>query len=75
MRLALPSGMTTEGRAPHTVQLASRARTDSDEDLAAWRWRNYTDHLCDLGYDLDGGGAPEDVGRAISAHRERARRA
>ena len=33
---------------------------DPEEDLAAWRWRNYTQYLTDLGYDLHGGGAPDD---------------
>jgi hypothetical protein len=28
---------------------------DAAEAVREWRWRCYTDHLRDLGYDLDGG--------------------
>lgn len=28
---------------------------DAPDAMREWRWRSYTDHLEDLGYDLDGG--------------------
>jgi len=30
--------------------------------MREWRWRSYTDHLRDIGYDLDGGEAMADEG-------------
>lgn len=30
-------------------------RDDDPDAMREWRWRSYTDHLEDLGYDLDGG--------------------
>ena len=30
-------------------------RDDAPDAMREWRWRSYTDHLEDLGYDLDGG--------------------
>ena len=41
----------------------SEPREDGPDALREWRWRSYTDHLEDLGYDLDGGGEPDHVGR------------
>jgi hypothetical protein len=38
-------------------------REDGPDALREWRWRSYTDHLEDLGYDLDGGGEPDRVGQ------------
>ena len=38
---------------------APERRTD-EESLETWRWRSYTAHLADLGYDLDTGGPPDD---------------
>lgn len=31
---------------------------DAPDAMREWRWRSYTDHLEDLGYDLDGGHEP-----------------
>ena len=41
----------------------STPREDGPDALREWRWRSYTDHLEDLGYDLDGGGEPDGEGR------------
>ncbi len=38
---------------------ASEARDDGPDSLREWRWRSYTEHLEDLGYDLDGGSEPD----------------
>jgi hypothetical protein len=40
--------------APQDAQ-ASAGASGEATDLDTWRWRNYTDHLRDLGYDLTGG--------------------
>lgn len=32
---------------------------DGPEAMREWRWRCYTDHLEDLGYDLDSGETPD----------------
>jgi hypothetical protein len=67
--------VTTEGGAPHSTDLATRAGPDPHEDLAAWRWRNYTAHLTDIGYDLDAGGPPDDgFDDAVRGFRKRAGR-
>jgi len=34
--------------------------TNRPDSGAEWRWRNYTDHLLDLGYDLGDGSAADD---------------
>ncbi len=34
---------------------ASAGHEDAPDAMREWRWRSYTDHLQDLGYDLDGG--------------------
>lgn len=39
------------------------SREDGPDALREWRWRSYTDHLEDLGYDLDGGGETDRFGR------------
>lgn len=39
-------------------------RDDGPDSLREWRWRSYTDHLEDLGYDLDGGSEPDVDGHA-----------
>lgn len=33
---------------------------DRPEDLREWRWRSYTDHLLDMGYDLAAGQSASD---------------
>lgn len=42
---------------------------------AEWRWRNYVDHLSDLGYDLGDGSAVDDdpMDAAVSDYLLRAR--
>ncbi len=50
---------------------------DSD-DAREWRWRNYTDHLMDLGYELHGASAdgvpdPSELGRAVDDYQRRSR--
>ena len=45
------------------------------DDLSAWRWRNYTEHLADLGYDLHGGtAANDDVSGAVDGDLRRSTR-
>lgn len=39
-----------------------RAHDDGRDAMREWHWRCYTDHLEDLGYDLDGG-EPHDEAR------------
>ena len=51
----------------HGWQPASEPREDNPDSLREWRWRSYTDHLEDLGYDLDGGGEPDSDGPADRA--------
>ena len=44
--------------APRTAPLDAQVNagiSGEASDLDSWRWRNYTDHLRDLGYDLSGG--------------------
>ncbi|MDQ4036431.1 MAG: hypothetical protein M3153_10955 [Chloroflexota bacterium] len=46
-----------------------RDATPQPDSAAEWRWRNYTEHLSDLGYDLGNGSAAGDddsVGSAVS---------
>ena len=43
-----------------------------------WRWRSYTEHLDDLGYEMDGSpvdGGPEadELAQAVAEYRRRAR--
>ena len=45
----------------HGWKPVSEPREDAPDALREWRWRSYTDHLEDLGYDLDGGGEPDSV--------------
>jgi hypothetical protein len=42
---------------------------------AEWRWRNYAEHLSDLGYDLGDGSAADDdpLDRAVSDYLKRRR--
>jgi hypothetical protein len=47
----------------HVWKPDSEPGDDAPDALREWRWRSYTDHLEDLGYDLDGGGEPDRVGR------------
>lgn len=35
--------------------LAAASHDDGAEAMREWRWRCYTDHLEDMGYDLEGG--------------------
>ena len=34
---------------------AAWRRDDGADAMREWRWRSYTDHLQDMGYELDGG--------------------
>lgn len=45
-------------RARAAPQPSADPGVDPDE-LEEWRWRNYTEHLIDLGYDLHGAGGME----------------
>lgn len=44
--------------------------TPHPDSGAEWRWRNYVDHLSDLGYDLGDGSARDDdaMDVAVSDH-------
>jgi hypothetical protein len=51
--------------------------TDAADALGGseWRWRNYTDHLEDLGYELHGASAADEADgltQAIEGYRRRA---
>lgn len=55
---------------------ATPTSQDADEAMREWRWRCYTDHLRDMGYDLDGGQPPpEDWQNVRPAQRGAARSA
>ena len=48
--------------------------TPQPDTGAEWRWRNYTEHLSDLGYDLGNGSAAADedpLGSALSDYLSR----
>jgi hypothetical protein len=51
--------MSDRGRAPGGSRFDVGGGDDVD-DLRAWRWQSYLDHLEDLGYDLGNGQGPED---------------
>ena len=44
-------------------------------DVREWRWRNYTDHLTDLGYELHGASADaahaDELAQAVDGYRRR----
>ena len=61
-----------EGIHSSSVTSWSVDRRTDEENLEAWRWRSYTAHLADLGYDLHGGGPPDEgLDEAIAGYRER----
>lgn len=48
------------------------------EQAGEWRWRNYTDHLGDLGYELEGdtpleGAEADELAQAVAEYRRRSR--
>lgn len=48
---------------------SERENGNDGDDLSAWRWRCYTEHLADLGYDLHGGTvADDDLSEAVDGY-------
>lgn len=60
------------GAGPEVATAWSIGAGADEESLETWRWRSYTAHLADLGYDLDAGGPPDDTFEAaIAGYRSR----
>lgn len=55
------------GGASEVVAAWSLGPRAGEESLETWRWRSYTAHLADLGYDLDAGGPPDDTFEGVIA--------
>ena len=54
---ARATGVIRMGGRWKDASAAGQRQDDGLDAMREWRWRSYTDHLQDMGYDLDGGEA------------------
>jgi hypothetical protein len=67
-----------DGQAPWGFFPVGAGVDDTTDDVREWRWRNYTDHLTDLGYELhgasaDAGAHADELDEAVNQYQRRSR--